>query len=34
MCFSLVVFVYVVLGLVEVGDTSRKIRAMDNQKAA
>ena len=34
MSFWLVVFVYVVLGLLEVEETTRKIRAMDNRVAA
>jgi AI-2 transport protein TqsA len=34
MSFSLIVFVYVLLGLLEVGDAGRKIRAMDNREAA
>src|SRR5262249_33904152 len=34
MSFSLIVFVYVLLGLLEVDDAASKIRAMDNHHAA
>jgi predicted PurR-regulated permease PerM len=34
MSFSLIVFVYVLLGLLEVGDVGARIRAMENQEAA
>jgi len=34
MSFSLIVFVYLLLGLLEVDDAARRIRAMDNREAA